>query len=119
MSRIEDSMGISYRQLDHWSRCGYLRPDGGDGVQRIWPHSEIRIGRMMSRLIAIGLTPETAAEYARAAVENNVTMLLELRDGKLRVSGAFARAVRRSLVRNQQIRDSRNYGTTSEEAKAS
>jgi len=56
--------GITYRQLDHWTRRGYLRPGternafshGQGGVSRVWPPAEV----------AAGLTPEAAAELARA-----------------------------------------------------
>ncbi|HEV2175253.1 MAG TPA: hypothetical protein VGR71_16890 [Nitrospira sp.] len=109
MARIEDSMGISYRQLDHWSKEGYLRPEGGRGAQRVWPEVEVRIGRMMSRLVAIGIKPEKAAYYAREAIVNCTPMLLEFRSGKLRVRGPFSQEVKKSLTRQQEIRDARQY----------
>lgn len=109
MSRIEDSMGITYRQLDHWCKEGYLRPEGGTGTQRVWPEREIRIGRMMSRLVAIGIMPNRAAIYARAAIVDRTPMLLEFQNGKLRVRGPFSDAVREGLYEQQRIRDSRRY----------
>lgn len=109
MPRIEDSMHISYRQLDHWCRAGYLQPVYGDGAQRVWPETEIRVGRMMSHLVAIGIKPEKAASYAREAIVNHTAMLLELRNGKLRVRGPFSHAVRENLVNAEQIRNSRSY----------
>lgn len=110
MARIEDSMGISYRQLDHWAKEGYLRPVHEEGgSQRSWPETEIRIGRMMSRLVAIGITPSRAAEYSRDAIVNKTPMLLEFFDGKLRVRGPFSRAVRKAIERQQSVRDARKY----------
>jgi hypothetical protein len=109
VARIEDTIGITYRQLDHWCKAEYLRPEGGNGVQRSWPEQEIKIGRMMARLVAIGMKPERAAFYARQAVVERVPMTLEFRDGKLRVRGHFSRAIRSHLDRQQQVRDARKY----------
>lgn len=122
MGRIEDTMGISYRQLDHWCKEKYLQPGGGNGIQRIWTEEEIRVGKMMSRLVAIGFTPSAAADYAREAVINGGAMLLEFRGGRLRVRGPFSEAVRRHLVRQQEVRNSRRWSPNSvadEELKAS
>jgi DNA-binding transcriptional MerR regulator len=99
MARIEDSMNISYRQLDHWCKEGYLKPEGGNGTQRVWPEGEIRVGRMMSHLVAIGIKPEKAAVYAREAVVNKKPMLLAFEGGKLKARGLFSRAVKASLPR--------------------
>jgi len=108
MARIEDAMGISYRQLDHWCKEGYLRPTGGNGTQRVWSEEEIKIGKMMSRLVAIGFTPSAASGYARDAVGGGA-MLLEFRGGKLRVRGPFSDAVRSHLAHQQQVRLSRAW----------
>lgn len=119
MSRIEDSMGISYRQLDHWSKEGYLRPHHADtGGQRIWPDEEIRIGRMMARLVAVGITPSYAAKYARVAVIDKTPMLLEFRDGKLRVRGPFSMAIKKALQQKQEGRDARKYEGVDRQDKA-
>jgi DNA-binding transcriptional MerR regulator len=109
MPRIEDRMGISYRQLDHWCKEGYLKPEGGNGTQRVWPQKELRIGRMMSRLIALGVTPSFAAVYARDAVENRASMVLEFYQGRLHVTGRFSKLLKEDLVRLREIRDSRKY----------
>ncbi len=109
MPRIEDRMGISYRQLDSWCREGYLRPVRSPGSQRTWPELELRIGRMMSRLVGLGITPYYAAYYARAAVEHKIPMLLEFRNGKLSVKGPFASTLKQALKRQQEVRDAREY----------
>lgn len=65
-------LGITYRQLDHWSRMGYLRPvrlergkGGGTGSPRVWPPGELQVARLMGRLTAAGIQPSLAAVVAR------------------------------------------------------
>jgi hypothetical protein len=70
--------GITYRQLDHWSTVGYLRPiflggenhdipaGPGSGHWRDWPAEELRGAREMGRLTAAGLIPEVAHRVARS-----------------------------------------------------
>ena len=70
--------GVTYRQLDYWVRVGYLHPDHdvpqwratsedyrGTGYARSWPTSEIRVARLMARLVAVGLPPAVAHQVAR------------------------------------------------------
>ena len=61
--------GISYRQLDHWTRRGYLQTVGeqtpGSGQSRVWPVREASIAETMHTLIECGFTPHAAADYAR------------------------------------------------------
>lgn len=103
-------MGISYRQLDTWAKAGYLRPVKEPGAsQRTWPEIEIRVGRMMSRLIAVGITPAKAAAYARAAVVDRTPMLLEFRDGRLSVRGPFSHEIREYLRRQRKLTGLRKY----------
>jgi DNA-binding transcriptional MerR regulator len=65
------AVGVSYRRLDYWARCGYLRPEhaGGSGVWRRWPEHELRVAAVMVRLLDAGLTLAAAAEIARAAID--------------------------------------------------
>ena len=40
--------GITYRQLDHWIRCGWIHPQGsedlpGSGYRRLWTHLDAEI----------------------------------------------------------------------------
>ena len=65
-------LGITYRQLDHWSRMGYLRPvrldrgrGGGTGSPRVWPPGELQVARLMGRLTAASIQPSLAAVVAR------------------------------------------------------
>lgn len=60
--------GLSYRQLDHWTRVGYLRPSHpgrGSGSVRAFPRSELAVARVMLRLTAAGVTPDAAHRVAR------------------------------------------------------
>ena len=110
MARIEDEIGISYRMLDHWTKEGYLRPiKEPESAQRVWPEVEVRIGRMMAHLVAIGVAPAKAAIYARQGIVQNRRMRIEIEGGRLSVSGPFARAVKRDLEYRQSVRDSRKY----------
>ena len=68
MAETERDLGITYRQLDHWARKGYLRPVngfGGSGRDREWPAAELEIARRMGRLVAAGLSVEKSAAFAR------------------------------------------------------
>ena len=66
-------LGITYRQLDHWARCGYLKPGRlrtgrgweTSGSPRLWPAEELEIARRMGRLTDAGFPPSLAARFAR------------------------------------------------------
>lgn len=65
--------GITYRQLDHWCKTGYLRPavaSPGSGYQRKFPPQEFQVARLMVLLVAVGVEPAAAARAAREGVEN-------------------------------------------------
>lgn len=71
---LESELGITYRQLDYWTRRGYLRPERransrghgpASGVNRVWPADEVEIVRRMERLTRAGVVPAVAAVYAR------------------------------------------------------
>lgn len=71
MSRTDAILatGISYRQLDHWVRRGWLRPgnaNAGSGTTRLWPDSEFRVAVLMGRMVAAGLPVQVAHQVARA-----------------------------------------------------
>lgn len=72
--RVCATAAITYRQLDHWTRLGYLRPmqenrkgnpGVGSGYDRDYPASEVAAARVMGQLLAAGLTPAAAARVAR------------------------------------------------------
>jgi DNA-binding transcriptional MerR regulator len=63
--------GITYRQLDHWCRRGYLTPDhpGGIGVPRHWTVREVAVLQTMAQLVHLGFTARAAARLARDGQE--------------------------------------------------
>lgn len=78
-SHVTNELGITYRQLDHWSRMGYLQPSRQDhgksrssGSSRVWTPEELRIARLMGRLVHAGLTPQAAAKAARSGLPRQI-----------------------------------------------
>ena len=64
--------GITYRQLDQWTRKGLLHAAGdqnpGTGKVRRWPPSEVKVALVMHALVNMpdgGLTPAAASRAAR------------------------------------------------------
>jgi hypothetical protein len=63
---------LTYRQLDHWCRKGWIQPDvacPGSGKPRTFPAAEVRVLKRMALLVARGTVPSVAAGRARAEVE--------------------------------------------------
>ncbi len=60
--------GASYRQIDYWTRIGYLQAldNSGTGHPRRWPLAERDIAGVMHRLVQAGITPAVAHRIARA-----------------------------------------------------
>ena len=71
MANLHDftRIGITYRQLDHWTNRGWLhaedRPSATSGVPRTWPAGELEVAHRMAVLINAGVTPEAAHHAAR------------------------------------------------------
>lgn len=63
-------VGVTYRQLDYWTRRGWLRPEPRKkettGVPRVWPWPELHVARLMARLVAAGINPGVAHRAARS-----------------------------------------------------
>jgi DNA-binding transcriptional MerR regulator len=60
--------GITYRQLDYWTRRGYITPENSryhSGIEREWSRAELGVALRMGRLITAGLSAEVAARVAR------------------------------------------------------
>lgn len=59
--------GATFRQLDHWCHKGWLRPVGGvgTGYSRDFGAAEIRVAKLMARLVSAGVSPEAAHRAAR------------------------------------------------------
>ena len=69
---------ITYRQLDHWTRAGYLKPitPGGSGNPRDWPPEECRVATAMGALVKAGLMPAAAHDIARTGFPAAVLSIL-------------------------------------------
>lgn len=66
--QLAEHIGVSYRQVDFWTRKGYLSatdPAPGSGHARDYPAGEIAIAERMAHLVRFGVTAERAADYAR------------------------------------------------------
>lgn len=65
--------GVTYRQLDHWTRAGYLHPTNGEtpgsGKPRDWPADELRVAGIIAELRALGVELPVAARWARHFAE--------------------------------------------------
>ena len=64
--------GISYRQLDYWTRIGLLHatdPTPGSGVARTWPDREVVVALLIRHLLDAGLELRAAGRIAREQVE--------------------------------------------------
>lgn len=69
--------GLSYRQLDHWQRCGHITPlprRAGQGHPREWHGSEVQTIRRMLQLVRAGLTVPAAGRIARTLADANYVL---------------------------------------------
>lgn len=71
--------GITYRQLDYWTRKGYLRPRDvacpGSGHQREYLPAEIQVAALMGQLCAQGMWPSVAEPIARDLIQTGSASL--------------------------------------------
>lgn len=91
-SPLADGVELTYRQLDYWTRVGYLHPDGageGSGSRRRWSDAERAVAAMMARLVAAGLVPDAAHKVARAGgrLELAPGVTVEVDHGEHRAAG--------------------------------
>lgn len=67
--KLADRAGITYRQLDYWTRQGLIEPadnnGGGSGNHRWFTEGEARIVCLMARFTSEGVHPNTAVRLAR------------------------------------------------------
>jgi DNA-binding transcriptional MerR regulator len=66
---IRNAPRLTYRQLDYWTRVGWLKcqdrgPKAGSGAPRRYPFSQMILARRMLALINYGLKPSAAHEIA-------------------------------------------------------
>lgn len=62
------ALGISYRQLDYWTRTGLIESSEatpGSGHRRYWPEEELEVAGRIARLVKAGVNIRVAAEIAR------------------------------------------------------
>lgn len=70
--------GATYRQLDYWSRCGFIqqgRPAPGSGQQRRWTYRDLLVVTLMLAMIEAGIGPRLAARYANSAIDQRSASL--------------------------------------------
>jgi DNA-binding transcriptional MerR regulator len=71
--------GITYRQLDYWTRRGYLeaeRPGQGSGRDRLYNRSEIAIAKMAEAFRRAGLRLDVAFRTARELQDRPVVRIM-------------------------------------------
>ena len=69
--QILAATGLTYRQLDHWTRRGYLRTANSESDKRqvrLWFYQERDVATLMVRLSNAGFTTKKAHRIARAAL---------------------------------------------------
>lgn len=89
--------GATYRQVDYWSRVGYLRPPEptpGSGAQRVFSPTEVQVAYLMVALTNAGVEVGAAALAARTARVGRLYWRTVL-DGGLHVRGSLPRALER------------------------
>lgn len=67
---------LTYRQLDYWTRQGYVRlaaPARGHGIPSEWDPQEVAVLAAMTALVGMGYLPARAATAARAALTKEAT----------------------------------------------
>jgi hypothetical protein len=78
-----DRAGITYRQLDVWTRAGLLNPSNGNepgtGRPRFYPTTELTVACLMAQLLRAGLNPRVAHRIARDLSETGTSDLAGIR----------------------------------------
>ena len=75
---VAQRVGATARQVDHWTRRGYLQPENlhpGIGQPLRYPHSEVAVAALMVRLVQGGVQPGKAHPLARALLAAPTAML--------------------------------------------
>lgn len=95
--RIEDKVGVSYRQLHHWTQLGYIKAETS-GFRYNYSEEELRVARIIGSLVHVGFRPKAAAILARQLADDSKGGSLTLADGKLSVTGSIASVLREALA---------------------
>lgn len=81
VARVCEEAGITYRQLDYWLRCGYVRREGdrpakpGSGHSRNLTDDEVRQLIVMGALVTAGIRADVAGVCARRLTDANEVAL--------------------------------------------
>jgi DNA-binding transcriptional MerR regulator len=71
--------GITFRQLDYWTRVGYIHPlprrAETAGQRRFFPRSELAFACLLGRLDGAGVAPQQAHDHARELLDTGTTTL--------------------------------------------
>lgn len=70
---LATASGVTYRQLDYWSRTGILRcinGGPGSGYVRAYPESEVAFARLLKQLLDGGVVLRPAVALARELLEH-------------------------------------------------
>jgi DNA-binding transcriptional MerR regulator len=87
--QLADDTDLTYRQIDFWSRVGYLRPttrkrepnqDRKSGRERVYPPTEATVAARMAKLVKAGLTVHTAHDVARGDPTTITTLLHAIKE---------------------------------------
>lgn len=82
-AELMDRTGITYRMLDFWTRCNYLRTttpaEPGSGNARFYLEDELAVVHLVVRLRDAGLTPANAFPLARELVETGGALFAGIR----------------------------------------
>ncbi len=73
--QIVDVTGVTYRQLDFWTRVGHIHaaprdPDAGSGIPRTYSAELVPVLRIAAKLTAAGLHAEAAVRTARVLADH-------------------------------------------------
>lgn len=66
--QLADAAGVTYKQVTHWTRRGWLKPADptpGSGIPCDYPPEEVAVAKRMANLIDWGFRPDMAAALAR------------------------------------------------------
>lgn len=69
-SAVIATTGCTYRQVDYWVRCGYIRPDlqaTGQGSDRWFLGSSYMHACTVAALVLSGVSPDAADHLARGS----------------------------------------------------
>lgn len=82
---LAKELGVTYRQIHHWTTQGHVLPLGGTlpqgGVALEFNAKEVRVLRIMAAFVQYGMKPSVAAYFARQRVEDNAPVTIFDLDG--------------------------------------